>query len=146
MTKRAFAVAAHPDDIEFVMAGTLLHLQRSGYEIHYMNVANGCCGSTVYGRDELIRMRRLEAIEACRLVGAVFRRFGQPPVIGEVVAGLLLGPSLLGWVFPAVGQAVFAPGSLEVLKLVSQLGLVLFMFLVGIAFLWSAWRSRRESL
>ncbi len=72
MTKRAFAVAAHPDDIEFVMAGTLLHLQHAGYEIHYMNVANGCCGSTVYGRDELIRMRRDEAIEACRLVGAVF--------------------------------------------------------------------------
>ena len=45
MTKRAFAIAAHPDDIEFVMAGTLILLKRAGYEIHYMNVANGCCGS-----------------------------------------------------------------------------------------------------
>ena len=72
MTKTAFAVAAHPDDIEFVMAGTLLHLQHAGYEIHYMNIANGCRVATMYGRDELARMRRDEAIEACRLVGFVF--------------------------------------------------------------------------
>ena len=43
--KRAFAVAAHPDDIEFVMAGTLMQLADAGYELHYMNIANGCCGS-----------------------------------------------------------------------------------------------------
>ena len=43
--KHAFAVAAHPDDIEFVMAGTLILLRRAGYELHYMNIANGCCGS-----------------------------------------------------------------------------------------------------
>jgi LmbE family N-acetylglucosaminyl deacetylase len=71
-TKRAFAIAAHPDDIEFVMAGTLIRLRDVGYEIHYMNIANGSCGSTVYGPDELIRMRREEAINACRVIGAVF--------------------------------------------------------------------------
>ena len=42
-TKHAFAIAAHPDDIEFQMAGTLILLQRAGYEIHYMNIANGSC-------------------------------------------------------------------------------------------------------
>ncbi|MBL8829630.1 MAG: PIG-L family deacetylase [Planctomycetaceae bacterium] len=68
----AFAIAAHPDDIEFVMAGTLLLLQQAGWDIHYMNVANGCCGSTVIGRDELIEMRRAEAQEACRLAGFRF--------------------------------------------------------------------------
>src|SRR5262245_27893806 len=67
-----FAIAAHPDDIEIVMAGTLAHLQDAGWDVHYMNVANGCCGSTVYGRDELIRMRREEAIEACRIAGFTF--------------------------------------------------------------------------
>jgi LmbE family N-acetylglucosaminyl deacetylase len=72
MTRRAFAVAAHPDDIEFVMAGTLIRLRDVGFEIHYLNIANGCCGSTVYGRDELACMRRAEAIEACRSIGAVF--------------------------------------------------------------------------
>ena len=45
MSRRAFAIAAHPDDIEFLMAGTLVLLRDAGYEIHYMNVANGACGS-----------------------------------------------------------------------------------------------------
>jgi len=68
----AFAIAAHPDDIEFVMAGTLLLLKQSGYDIHYMNVASGCCGSTVIGRDELRDMRREEGRDACRLAGFTF--------------------------------------------------------------------------
>ncbi|HEX4129036.1 MAG TPA: PIG-L family deacetylase [Pirellulales bacterium] len=72
MKPRAFAIFAHPDDIEFVAAGTLLRLRNVGYEIHYMNVADGCCGSTEYGREELIGMRRDEAMAACRLVGAKF--------------------------------------------------------------------------
>jgi LmbE family N-acetylglucosaminyl deacetylase len=72
MPKRAFAVVAHPDDIEFVMAGTLLHLQAAGYEIHCMNIANGCCGSTQYGREELAKLRHLEALDACQSVGAVY--------------------------------------------------------------------------
>lgn len=72
MKKRAFAVAAHPDDIEFVMSGTLIHLRDAGYEIHYMNIANGCCGSTRMGREELARVRRQESIEACAQISAVF--------------------------------------------------------------------------
>lgn len=67
-----FAIAAHPDDIEIVMAGTLSLLKDAGFDVHYMNVANGCCGSTVYGRDELIAMRREEALEACRIAGFTF--------------------------------------------------------------------------
>ena len=43
--KSAIAIGAHPDDIEFYMAGTLLLLQQAGYEIHYLNVASGNCGS-----------------------------------------------------------------------------------------------------
>ena len=53
-------------------------------------------------------------------------------MIAEITAGIVLGPSLLGWVLPEVGQTLFAPNSLGVLQLVSQLGLVLFMFLVGL--------------
>ncbi|MBS0209963.1 MAG: PIG-L family deacetylase [Planctomycetes bacterium] len=68
----AFAIFAHPDDIEFVAAGTLLRLRDAGYEIHYLNVADGCCGSTVYGRNELARMRTDEARAACQVAGAVF--------------------------------------------------------------------------
>jgi LmbE family N-acetylglucosaminyl deacetylase len=65
----ALAVFAHPDDMEIVAAGTLLRLQRAGYEVHCLAVANGCCGSSVLGREETARVRRAEAEEACRLVG-----------------------------------------------------------------------------
>ena len=71
-TKRVFAVAAHPDDIEFVMAGTLIRLREAGYEPHYMTLANGCCGSTLYDAAAAARIRREESIAACRSIGAVF--------------------------------------------------------------------------
>ena len=72
MSRRAFAIAAHPDDIEFVMAGTLFHLRAAGYEIHYLNVGNGCCGSSVTDAATTARVRRDEARRACQLLGAVF--------------------------------------------------------------------------
>jgi LmbE family N-acetylglucosaminyl deacetylase len=70
--KIAFAVAAHPDDIEFVMAGTLILLRDAGYEIHTMNIANGCCGSTEYSASHAARMREQEAIAAADAIGAEF--------------------------------------------------------------------------
>jgi N-acetylglucosamine malate deacetylase 1 len=70
--KRAFAVAAHPDDIEFVMAGTMILLGRSGYELHYMNIANGCCGSVEYSAEHTRQIREREAIAAADSIGAVF--------------------------------------------------------------------------
>lgn len=72
MAKTAFAVAAHPDDIEFVMAGTLIQLKDAGYEIHYMNIANGSCGSQVTNAEETVRMRREEARDAAKSIGAHF--------------------------------------------------------------------------
>lgn len=68
----AMAIACHPDDIEFMMAGTLLLLQRAGYEIHYMNIANGALGTDRHSREEIIAIRETEAKSACQLVGAVF--------------------------------------------------------------------------
>jgi LmbE family N-acetylglucosaminyl deacetylase len=72
MTQRAFAIVAHPDDIEFMMAGTLIRLQREGYEIHYMTVANGSCGSIRHDAETIARIRRQESIAAAELVGAVY--------------------------------------------------------------------------
>ncbi len=74
MPRRAFALGCHPDDIEFMMAGTLILLKRAGYEIHYMNVANGSCGTACFGRDEIVRIRRDEARAAAELIGAVFHK------------------------------------------------------------------------
>ncbi|MEX0678450.1 MAG: PIG-L family deacetylase [Pirellulales bacterium] len=70
--KRAFAVAAHPDDIEFVMAGTLILLGKAGYELHYMTIANGCCGSTEYSAAHTTEVREREAIAAADSIGAEF--------------------------------------------------------------------------
>src|SRR3954468_2235769 len=64
-------------------------------------------------------------------MGLVFRRLGQTSVIGEMVAGIMLGPSLLGQLFPAIESRLFPPVSLPPLYLISQLGVVLFMFVVG---------------
>jgi Kef-type K+ transport system membrane component KefB/nucleotide-binding universal stress UspA family protein len=67
-----------------------------------------------------------------RLLGAAVRWLHQPMVVAEIAAGIVLGPSLLGALWPEVGGALFARDSLAVLQLVSQFGLILFMFLVGL--------------
>ncbi|TWP52973.1 cation:proton antiporter [Lentzea tibetensis] len=67
----------------------------------------------------------------CRIVGNAVRRIGQPPVVGEMIAGVLLGPSLLGLLFPAVQETLFPSGVRPMLYVVSHIGLVGFMFLVG---------------
>ena len=67
----------------------------------------------------------------CRIVGAVASRLGQPQVVAEMITGVLLGPSLLGLVVPRIHARLFPPESLGTLFAASQLGLVLYMFLVG---------------
>jgi Kef-type K+ transport system membrane component KefB len=71
-------------------------------------------------------------IIATRALGALFTRLGQPPVIGEITAGILLGPSLLGWLWPEASAFVFPRESLGVLQLISQIGVCVFMFVVGL--------------
>ena len=66
------------------------------------------------------------------LIGWVFRKIHQPQVIGEMVAGILLGPSLLGWVAPGISGVLFPANSLPYLSVLSQIGLLIFMFLVGL--------------
>ncbi len=68
----AFAIAAHPDDIEFLMAGTLLLLRDAGWKIDYMNIANGCCGSTEWSAPHTAEIRAREALAAADLAGAEF--------------------------------------------------------------------------
>ncbi len=68
----AIAIAAHPDDIEFLMSGTLMLLRSHGYQIHYWNLANGCCGSSKYDAATIARIRREEAYAAARAIGATF--------------------------------------------------------------------------
>lgn len=67
-----------------------------------------------------------------RSLGVLMKRIGQPLVIAEVLAGIVLGPSLLGWLWPAAMTGLFPKTSLPSLALLAQVGLVLFMFLIGL--------------
>jgi LmbE family N-acetylglucosaminyl deacetylase len=80
MSKRVFAVAAHPDDVEFTMAGTLILLKEAGYEIHLMHIANGSCGSLELPPEEIARIRTEEARVAAELIGAIHH----PPLVNDL--------------------------------------------------------------
>lgn len=66
----ALAIGAHPDDIEFMMGGTLLLLREKGYELHMMNIANGSCGTAALKREVIIARRLEEARNAAQALGA----------------------------------------------------------------------------
>jgi Kef-type K+ transport system membrane component KefB len=85
-------------------------------------------------------------LTVCRAVGWLNRRyFGQPQVVGEMIAGILLGPSLFGLLFPDWQQWIFPQESLKILYVGAQLGIGLFMFLVGIDFRSEVFRSRART-
>ena len=66
-----------------------------------------------------------------KLFGFIAKRFGQQSVIGEIIAGIFLGPSILGWLFPEYSMFVFPVNSLISLQFLSQIGLAFFMFVIG---------------
>lgn len=71
-------------------------------------------------------------LTVCRLVGELFRIIHQPRVVGEMFAGIMLGPSLLGWLAPHFSAYLFPASSLGFLNALSQVGVIVFMFLVGL--------------
>ncbi len=79
-TNSVLAIAAHPDDIEFVMAGTLLQLHARGWQVHYFNIANGCYGSSTLSREECASVRLAEAQAAAALLPATFH----PPICDDL--------------------------------------------------------------
>lgn len=70
-------------------------------------------------------------IAFARLFGYLFKKIGQPAVIGEIVAGIILGPSVIGAYFPGINHFLFPAASLSTLSFISQIGLILFMFIIG---------------
>lgn len=78
--KTAIAIAAHPDDIELMMAGTLLLLKKAGYEIHYINLSSGNVGTTEFDSHSIKEIRRKEAQTAADILGAHFH----PPFCNDL--------------------------------------------------------------
>ncbi len=81
----------------------------------------------------------------CRAVGWVFVRLGQSQVVSEMIAGVLMGPSLMGWLLPGVSAYVFPAESRPILFAVCQVGLALYMFLIGVEFDLDLIRRRTRS-
>jgi Kef-type K+ transport system membrane component KefB len=79
----------------------------------------------------LLLVQIIAIVLVARIFGWIFRKIGQPSVIGEIIAGIVLGPSLFGLYFPDVKEALFPVASLGNLQMLSQVGLILFMFVIG---------------
>lgn len=79
----------------------------------------------------ILLVQIITIILAARLFGWIFKKIGQPSVIGEIIAGIVLGPSVLGHWFPGLSEQLFPLTSMGNLQILSQIGLILFMFVIG---------------
>lgn len=80
----------------------------------------------------ILLLQIISILVVSRIFGFLFAKIGQPTVIGEILAGIVLGPSLLGAFYPEIFNFLYAPSSLGNLYILSQIGLILFMFTIGI--------------
>ncbi len=104
--------------------------------------------NTVHQTEDLLSSTLIELIVmigAARIMNTALRRFGQPGVIGEIIAGLLLGPSLLGHFFPRFAQFLFGGDAATPITIISQIGLVLLMFQIGMDFEFAHLRDGRNA-
>jgi Kef-type K+ transport system membrane component KefB len=93
----------------------------------------------------ILLIQLITIIAVARLFGSFFTRIGQPAVVGEIIAGIALGPSLLGFIAPGISGFLFPEASLGNLGLMSQIGLVLFMFVIGMELNLTILRQRAQA-
>lgn len=79
----------------------------------------------------ILLLQVIAILFTARIFGYLFVKIGQPSVVGEILAGIVLGPSLLGHLLPEVSAFLFAPESLGNINILSQIGLIFFMFVIG---------------
>ncbi|MBV8553592.1 MAG: cation:proton antiporter [Acidobacteriaceae bacterium] len=107
---------------------------------------NGGAVSQIHVNDFVhVLLALLLVIAAARTLGAIFRFIHQPPVVGEMIAGILLGPSLLGRVAPGFASYILPHSIAPLLNAISQVGVILYMFLVGLELDVSGLRNRARS-
>lgn len=107
-------------------AGTISGVESSSFEIFRQFITDN-----LHHPLTILLIQIIAVLLAVRLFGFLFKSIGQPGVIGEIVAGIVLGPSLLGYFFPEAFQFIFPAESLTNLGILSQVGLILFMFVIG---------------
>ncbi|MDR0572972.1 MAG: cation:proton antiporter [Tannerella sp.] len=90
----------------------------------------------------ILLLQIIVILATCRIVGLLFKKIGQPTVIGEIMVGVILGPSVLGYFFPQVSGFLFPEESLSYIKTLSQFGLILFMYTIGMELDLSVVRKR----
>src|SRR5215470_5901350 len=91
----------------------------------------------------IVIVQLIVIVASSRVFGVLFRRIGQPFVCGEIAAGLVLGPSLFGGMFPTLFHRIFDPSVSQVFSILSQIGLMLVMFLIGLEFDFGHLRNNR---
>lgn len=90
----------------------------------------------------MLLLQIISILLVSRIFGYLFVKIGQPTVIGEILAGIVLGPSLLGYFFPEAYHFLFTPDSLSNIYILSEIGLVLFMFVIGMELDLSALKNK----
>lgn len=118
--------------IYLLMAGETLTPSSIVSEVKNPNAVGHSLVERLHHPFATLLLQILVVVISAKLLGVLFKRIGQPSVIGEITAGILLGPSLLGWLFPDVMAFIFPPSTFEVLQLLSQIGLIFFMFIIGL--------------
>jgi Kef-type K+ transport system membrane component KefB len=98
--------------------------------MHFRSATSG----NFYKPIPLLLLQIITIIIFAKITGFLFKKAGQPSVIGEIVAGILLGPSVLGIIAPGVSSFLFPESSVTALNFLSQIGLILFMFIIGMDF------------
>jgi len=111
--------AGNPDDAAAVNESALIGFFRSLFQ----NLEHPL---------SLLLIQIVVIVLAAKLLASLMGKIGQPVVIGEIIAGILLGPSVLGHFWPQVSNFIFQAASLPNLNFLSQLGLILFMFIIGL--------------
>src|SRR5580704_4003286 len=101
---------------------------------HYFYVNPSPVNTSTESTLLLVIIQLVVIIGAARVAGNIFKRLGQPVVCGEIAAGLILGPTLLGKLFPGFFHSVFNPSVGPIFSILSQLGLILLMLLIGLEF------------
>ena len=102
---------------------------------------------TVHETEELlvsVLLQLIVIIPIAQLAGNAARRIGQPRAVGEIVAGLMLGPSLFGFLLPDLSAALFTPATVAPMQTLSQIGLLLLMFQIGCDFDFGHLRQTRN--